>query len=445
MKVVCSERSCIPMDIEAMQEQYETKNPLRSPNQEYLYLTCVMQTKTNIGTNKFYEMSNNGNGTFTATYGRIGDTGRWAARSFVWPMDMWETKFYEKAQLHGYLLVKERKINDKDVKDVHREHIDYSPINDSSVANVFYRLKNIARGIIKDNYTISYTQVCQEQINRAEKLLVCMNNIDEVDEFNKMLMELFAVIPRRIDNLESQLAKSCNGFKAILDREANVLDVMKGQVQCFTKSKKTSSSENITEIESLGLEWREVTLQEMNEIKAHMDGNASQVVNAWRIVNKEQERKYRKFCEENKIKTRQQKFLFHGSRSENFFSIISNSLKINITGVVKTGSMYGNGLYFATLAQKSIGYTSVKGSYWAKGNCNTAFLSIWKVAVGNTYDTYSWNASYGQLSYDKLQMLKKGADSLWAHGGKGCATKNDEVIIYKEEQCTLRYLVEIRQ
>ncbi len=51
------------------------------------------------------------------------------------------------------------------------------------------------------------------------------------------------------------------------------------------------------------------------------------------------------------------KLLWHGSRLENFASILTNGLKINPgKNVIKTGSMFGNGLYFANFGKKSSGY-----------------------------------------------------------------------------------------
>ena len=52
----------------------------------------------------------------------------------------------------------------------------------------------------------------------------------------------------------------------------------------------------------------------------------------------------------------------------------------------------------------------------------------------NEHDSSCYN-----LSYDKLN--KKGFDSVFAHAGR--SLKNDELIIYKKEQCTVKYIVEI--
>ena len=61
------------------------------------------------------------------------------------------------------------------------------------------------------------------------------------------------------------------------------------------------------------------------------------------------------------------KLLWHGSRNENWMSIISNGLILNPNAVI-TGKMFGQGIYFAPKSRKSFGYTSYDGSYWARGN-----------------------------------------------------------------------------
>ena len=48
--------------------------------------------------------------------------------------------------------------------------------------------------------------------------------------------------------------------------------------------------------------------------------------------------------------------LWHGSRLANYVGILSKGLRINPQNVVKTGSMFGNGVYFSNTASKSAQY-----------------------------------------------------------------------------------------
>ena len=104
--------------------------------------------------------------------------------------------------------------------------------------------------------------------------------------------------------------------------------------------------------------------------------------------------------------------------------------------------MFGYGIYYAPKAQKSLGYTSLHGSYWANGNSKSAFMSLMEVAYGKPYDVYSFDRRYYDFNYERLQKVCPGANCLHAHAGS--MLRNDEIIVYKEEQCTIRYLVELK-
>jgi poly [ADP-ribose] polymerase len=104
--------------------------------------------------------------------------------------------------------------------------------------------------------------------------------------------------------------------------------------------------------------------------------------------------------------------------------------------------MFGHGIYFAPLAQKSLGYTSLHGSYWAGGNSNSAFMSLYNVAYGKPYDVYSFDSKYYNFNYEILQKNSINANCLHAHAGN--MLRNDEIVVYKEDQLTIQYLVELR-
>lgn len=136
------------------------------------------------------------------------------------------------------------------------------------------------------------------------------------------------------------------------------------------------------------------------------------------------------------------KLLWHGSRNENWWSIINTGLVLRPTNAVITGKMFGFGIYYAPKARKSLGYTSLSGSYWARGNSNSAFMALMDVAYGKPYDVHSFDSKYYDFNYERLQKTCPGANCLHAHAGS--MLRNDEIIVYKEDQCTIKYLVELR-
>ena len=88
-----------------------------------------------------------------------------------------------------------------------------------------------------------------------------------------------------------------------------------------------------------------------------------------------------------------------------------------------------------------MGYISLSGSYWVRGSAASGFMALMDVAVGQSYDVYSHKHEYTTYNWDKLQRACPGAKSLFAHAGK--MLYNDEIIVYKEEQCTVKYLIEL--
>jgi poly [ADP-ribose] polymerase len=102
--------------------------------------------------------------------------------------------------------------------------------------------------------------------------------------------------------------------------------------------------------------------------------------------------------------------------------------------------MFGSGIYFADKYQKSRGYTSLTGSYWASGSSKQAFMALYEVNTGMEYRIQQHTSECYSMNYDNLK--KKGDfDSLFAKGG--IDLRNNEYIVYKEEQCTIKYLIEI--
>jgi poly [ADP-ribose] polymerase len=98
--------------------------------------------------------------------------------------------------------------------------------------------------------------------------------------------------------------------------------------------------------------------------------------------------------------------------------------------------MFGDGIYFANKARKSIGYTDLQGSYWAGGSSNKAFLALYQVNVGDM-----WQIVHGDSSLNLRRVKAAGHDTVFAKGGADL--RNDEHIIYESERSTIKYLVEI--
>jgi len=122
--------------------------------------------------------------------------------------------------------------------------------------------------------------------------------------------------------------------------------------------------------------------------------------------------------------------LWHGSRTANLLSILKGGLIIpkgNEAHV--TGAMFSTGLYFSDQSTKSLNYSQ---GYWGHGGRdNNPFMFLCSVAMGKYYVP----------SGPSSNLPKAGYDSTYAKARQS-GVMNNEMIVYKTNQCNLKYLVE---
>ena len=397
------------------------------------YLVMVTASANN---NKYYKQIPHGD-SWTAEYGRVGSS----PQRREYSMSQWESKYNEKIR-KGY--VDQSDLVEDLIQVEKPKKSEYKEIENKAIAEIVERLQSMARKAISDNYTISSNKVTQAMIDEAQDILTSLINLDDVESFNETLLKLFTTIPRKMGNVQNYLSKSKDDFSDIIQKEQDLLDVMKGQVvqkQIIDESvNENSEQKENTILEQLGLVFEECNKKDIAIIKDALGSCSDKFYKAWRVKNIKTQRRYDDFVRENNIKNT--KLLFHGSRNENWWSIINSGLVLKPTNAVITGKMFGYGIYYAPKARKSLGYTSLSGSYWARGNSSSGFMALMDVAYGKPYDVYSFDSKYYDFNYEKLQQVCKGANCLHAH--EGSMLRNDEIIIYKEEQCTIRYLIELR-
>ena len=148
------------------------------------------------------------------------------------------------------------------------------------------------------------------------------------------------------------------------------------------------------------------------------------------------------------------KLLWHGSRITNFVGILSQGLRIAPPEAPSSGYLYGKGVYFADMSQKS--------SYYCYPVNNEALILLGEVSLGKEDIRYN-------TDYDLPRTMKSGANSVHAVGGLepsggekingdvfipyGDAKKNNkndycsdfaEYIVYDVDQIKLRYLLKIK-
>lgn len=153
------------------------------------------------------------------------------------------------------------------------------------------------------------------------------------------------------------------------------------------------------------------------------------VVNVWSMAVKGQKDKHIGGMK----KAGNVKPMFHGSRNANILGICKHGLLMRPPGVYITGSMFGNGLYFADQSSKSEQYSTSRFGGSGRG-ANTYFLFVADVALGRVmkYRHAQPHLSKAPRGYQSVQ------------GEKGSSLLHDEFIIYNLNQHILQYLIEFK-
>ena len=390
--------------------------------------------------NKYYRMLANDDTSFTVEYGRVGAS----CQTRTYPMYQWDKKYNEKIR-KGYVdqthLVEDLIAVQKPKKSKN----EYREIEDRAMAEIVERLMNMAKKKVQQNYKVASNQVTLAMVDEAQKVINKLVTDPTVEEFNNDLLKLFTVIPRKMSNVKEYLALTTNDFERIIKDEQDLLDVMRGQVVTHVAEEDSSEEDNSpvrneTILEAMGIVIEPVDDSEIELIKSKLGDCSDKFYQAWRVTNLKTQKRFDDFVDKENIKDC--RLFWHGSRNENWWSIINTGLVLRPTNAVITGKMFGYGIYYAPKARKSLGYTSLQGSYWARGNSNSAFMALMNVAYGKPYNVYSFDGKYYNFDYSRLQKESSGSNCLHAHAGN--MLRNDEIIVYKEDQSTIKYLVELR-
>jgi len=403
--------------------------------------------------NKVYIMEEQSDGKIKCQYGRVGkDLVTVYKDSYEWEKVLRSKTNPRK----GY----------KDVTDLITETVftssgstasDIVDIQDYKVKALFEDLMAFANKSIQTNYKVTQESVTQSQIDAAQDIL---NKVAkkvkvgvDIKDINDLLIELYTIIPRQMKDVRDYLlekADTKNDISKIndfLSNEQDTLDTMAGQVKLISQQqdavdsddKDSDTAKQITLLEQMGLEVSvETDPKQIVLIEKLMGSTKDRAKTIYKCVNKKTQAIFDKHYGKARFKDR--KLFWHGSRNQNWFNIIQTGLMIRPSGVQHTGSMFGDGIYFANKAQKSLGYSSVRGSYWAGGNSNKGFLALYDVYHGKQKNITNHDSSCYSLS--KSVMDKEGYDSVYAHGGADL--RNDEFIIYDGKQCTIAYLIEFQ-
>lgn len=404
--------------------------------------------------NKVYIMEELGDGRIQCQYGRVGkDLVTVYKQSREWGKIYGDKTSSRKGYKDVTDLVVEESATDTQQKTGNSKVDD---IKCPNVRSLFNDLMAFANKSIQRNYKVTQESVTEAQVDAAQEVLnkavKTVKKGMDVKDLNDLLIELYTIIPRKMKDVRDYLMEKADSkgdldfIKNFLANEQDTLDTMAGQVKLL-KQQREATKDNTADVDNDGeftildqigvrveVETDKKSLDLINKL---LGPNAHQAKRIFKCINTKTQSVFDNHF--SKAKTKERKLFWHGSRNENWFNIIQTGLMIRPSGAVHTGSMFGDGIYFANKAQKSIGYTSLSGSYWAKGGANKAYLALYDVHVGDQKHIHKHDSSCYSLS--KAVLDKEGKDSVYAHGG--IDLRNDEFIIYDGKQCTIAYIIEL--
>lgn len=407
-------------------------------------LVCVSGENNN----KFYNMTQVSADSFEAEWGRVDGN----SDNKTYSMSEWDKIYRDKTKSS------KKPVPYTDVTELlaavsessGKKQDGLSDSRPSSVRSFVESLMSMAKSSVERNYVISAAKVTKAQVEEAQRVLNDVTAALQVgastQPINDLLIRLYHVIPRKMRQVKDHLLKPDSTVSddkelreyrdRIIQAEQDALDAMSGQVSMLSVSDSTDTADGDL-LERLGLDVRECRTAETEMLKRMLGPNAGQMVRAFAVTNSRTEAEYKEWLDAAVDK--KTALLWHGSRNENWWSILQQGLRIRPSNAVLTGAMLGPGVYFADKAKKSMGYTSLSGSYWANGNAKRAVLAVYEIHQGRQLEIRKWNHEHTKLNEEKVK--KEGCDSVFAHGGYDLI--NNEYVIYNSAQSTVRYLVEI--
>ena len=405
-------------------------------------LVCVaVDHRGASNSNKFYNLKENADGSLTAEYGRVGAR----VNTVNYPAGK---KNFDK------VLISKRKKGYTDITSL--KQTTNSSDNggdifkgvDSKVKTLLTFLMDCSRNKVSNNYLVTTDDVTRAQIDKAQELID--NAIKYITKggtpshLNQVLMELYAVLPRKMKNVKDHLADSLasdrdvEAVRKLMDSEQSLLSTLESQL--LTNAQTTDSvadDKNILDEMGISVEI-ETDKKMLDKINFFLGQNKQYAKNIFKVTNHATQKRFDDHVA--KAKNKETALLWHGSRNENIMGIFQQGLMIRPANAVITGAMFGNGIYFANRSQKSLGYSSLRGSYWTGGNETKGFLFLFSVHTGEQKQVQRHSSS----CYKLHEEYKKSTwDSVFAH--KGIDLRNDEIITYDTDKQTISYLIEMEK
>ncbi len=399
---------------------------------KHVFLTCINPESNNY---KYYELIPSGEDFFNVKYGRMSDnllTFTPSGRTTQDPYDsrLYWIRYYEKLS-KGYVDNSDIYIGGRSNRTLRRKKDvdeDGLHISKSLEDKLYYDLMSYSKKVVKDNLMI--TKMTSSQLERYNELYFELCGTRNLEEFNNKLLELYSVCPRKISNVSAEMASNAERRKMILEKEKDLNASINAVFGKNRDKEEIDQAEN--PFRKMDIELYSATYEQRKHVLDHLyEELKPQVRNIYRVIPTKQKEKFERYLSDHQITN--VKELWHGSRNENWFSIIEKGLLLYPDAVI-TGKMFGDGIYFASNIYKSLNYTSLRGSFWSRGNASVGYMGLFATAYGDPLIVQNPK----DYCEDDLKSLGKNC----VHAEAGSSLRNDEIIFYNEDAVLLNYIVE---
>lgn len=271
------------------------------------------------------------------------------------------------------------------------------------------------------------------------KDLNLISDISIKDKYIKLNEKYFTYVPTKLKNLRdlNLLLHS----QQQLDEQYNICDALLSSIDIVEEEKLKQIKKNEFKENKIIEKVFDTTIEllkdkkEIKRIETYFEKskntnhgynvNNVKIKNIYKIKLKNEEIEFKKDMK-NIME------LWHGTKVANILSIMKSGLLMpKLSPGQVTGYMFGQGLYFSNQSTKSLNYCD--GMYWSNNNKQKKiYMFLASVAMGN----------YLVPSNSTSKNHPKEYDSYWAQGKKS-GVLNDEMIVFKNNQIKLEYLLEI--
>lgn len=166
----------------------------------------LIKIDPNENNNKYYNFFEIGDGTFRVEYARVG----YDPAVEIYPMSKWDKKYKEKLSARkGYIDKTYLFESEVPVSDSAPQVVTTNKIADKKVESLIIDLQKYASVSVAKDYIISSEKVTQKMIDEAQAIINGISAELKLNQatapINKMLIELFQVIPRKMKDVKSNI------------------------------------------------------------------------------------------------------------------------------------------------------------------------------------------------------------------------------------------------